>query len=310
MPSPHAYSSLPQDPDDSDAASELDALKAEAAAPGTPPPRPTASTPAGTSPWARRLARGATLVLALCTLLDGLALLYLGARYALHARAPGAPSCAPSDLDALPLRSSYIGFDALYGERGEGALRPSPHAPIRTRALALGHVSRARAHARVTRDAGGGMTINGYVPLDGGWVWATPDDVSTIAQFRAIDYGMENCTLALVLPGGAAEAGAEPEPEPDAGELELDVWALEAAPRLNAPALTWATRPPRRTHVGALRVRRGGGRAGETPAFACDAGSWHTFEVSCAAGPGCAVDVLGVGLEGSGLYLKQYQTLV
>jgi hypothetical protein len=111
-------------------------------------------------------------------------------------------------------------------------------------------------------------------------------------QFRAIDYGMENCSLAL------AEGSA-------VLDVELDVWALADVPRrrlnsnLDFRTLTWASRPARKEHVGVLSVV-GGGVSGETRTFACPSGSYQTLEIACAAMRGCDVDILGVGHGESG----------
>jgi hypothetical protein len=118
-------------------------------------------------------------------------------------------------------------------------------------------------------------------------------------QFRAIDYGMENCSLVLA---PSAEGAA-------AADVELDVWALADAPqrpgrRLNANldvrTLTWASRPARKEHVGVLKAV--GGAPGETRMFACPSGSYHTLEIACVT-HGCDVDILGVGHGESGASL-------
>ena len=120
--------------------------------------------------------------------------------------------------------------------------------------------------------------------------------VSTIVQFRAIDYGMENCSLALTPTSAGGSALAD---------VDLDVWTLADAPqrpgrRLNANldvrTLTWASRPPRKEHVGVLKVV-----GGETRMFTCPSGSYHTLEITCAT-RGCDVDILGVGHGESGAF--------
>ena len=115
-------------------------------------------------------------------------------------------------------------------------------------------------------------------------------------QFRAIDYGMENCSLALA-----------PSAEGPLVDVELDVWALAGAPRrpgrrlnsnLDVRTLTWASRPARKEHVGVLSVV--GGASGETRTFACPSGSYHTLEIACARTRGCDVHILGIGHGESG----------
>lgn len=259
--------------------------------------------------FSQRLIYWSILFIVAFTVIDAVALAYLALISAFSFRSGDCAAAAPEDAQP-ELRSSYVNFDLLYGEGS--TLRPAPHAPIVNHVLALAHVSRARAHAVVTRNPGGGMTINGYVPLDARRLWVT-DDVSTIVQFRAIDYGMENCSLALA-PTPSAEGAAPPPPADDV--FELDVWALADAPRrpgrrlnanLDVRTLTWASRPARKEHIGTLSVA--GGAPGETRMFACPSGSYHTLEIACATTRGCDVDILGVGHVESGIYVKQYQTL-
>ncbi|KAH9160566.1 hypothetical protein EDB89DRAFT_2081704 [Lactarius sanguifluus] len=272
----------------------------------------------------QQLIRWSLLFIITCTVIDAMALAYialLSAKYALSSQSNDCAAAAPEE-EPLELRSSYINFDRIYGEGS--TLRPGPHAPIVNHVLALAHVSRGRPHAVVTRNPGGGMTINGYVPLDARRLWVTDDvspripsllyivadpadcgKVSTVVQFRAIDYGMENCSFALAPSEGAAGV-----------VIELDVWALADAPRrpgrrlnanLDVRTLTWASRPERKEHIGTLSVV--GGSPGETRMFACPSGSYHTLEIACATTRGCDIDILGVGHGESGIYVKQYQTL-
>ncbi|KAH9054102.1 hypothetical protein EDB87DRAFT_1689658 [Lactarius vividus] len=239
----------------------------------------------------QRLIRWSLLFIVTCTVIDAMALAYIALLSAKNALSPQSSDCAAAapDEEPLELRSSYINFDRIYGEGS--TLRPAQHAPI-----------------IITRNPGGGMTINGYVPLDARRLWVT-DDVSTVVQFRAIDYGMENCSLALALTPAAAEGAA-------GVDVELDVWALADAPRrpgrrlnanLDVRTLTWASRPERKEHIGTLSVV--GGTSGETRMFACPSGSYHTLEIACATTRGCDIDILGVGHGESGIYVKQYQTL-
>jgi hypothetical protein len=92
-------------------------------------------------------------------------------------------------------------------------LHPALHAPIVNQVLAVAHISKAWLHTVVTRNPGGGMTNNGYTPLDTCRLWVTDDvsppilpfplhthiytahKVSMIVQFCTIDYRMENITV-------------------------------------------------------------------------------------------------------------------
>jgi len=303
------YTSLPRDDDDGhptgssrEGCGQYDSDRDSVS---TPANHGHSVTQASSITFLQRLIRWSILFIVTCTVIDALALAYIALLSFQNALSPRIGNCAsatPEEAD-LELRSSYVYFDRLYGENS--TLRPAPHAPIVNHVLAVAHVSRARPHEVVTRSQGEGVTINGYVPLDARRLWIT-DDVSTIVQFRAIDYGMENCSLTLA---PAAEGAT-------LADVKLDVWALEDTPqksdrRLNANldvrTLTWASRPARKEHVGVLSVV--GGSPGETRMFTCLSGSYHTLEIACATPHGCDVDLLGVGHGESGIYVKQYQTL-
>ena len=124
--------------------------------------------------FSQRLIRWSILFIIACTVIDAMALAYLALLSVQNALSSRSGYCASEEAD-LELRSSYINFDRLYSEGS--TLRPTPHAPIVNHVLAVAHVSQARPHAVVTRNPRGGMTINGYVPLDARRLWVT-DDVS------------------------------------------------------------------------------------------------------------------------------------
>ena len=105
-------------------------------------------------------------------------LAFLSVQHVLFPRGGNCAAASAAEAD-LELRSSYINFDRLYGK--DSTLRPTPHAPIVNHFLAVAHVSQTRPHVVITRDLGGGMTINGYVPLDARRLWVT-DDVSFLAS--------------------------------------------------------------------------------------------------------------------------------
>ena len=130
---------------------------------------------ATTFTFSQRLIRWSTLFIVTCTVIDAIALSYLALlsiQNSLSLRSAG--DCVPEEVK-LELRSSYVNFDRLYREGS--TLRPAPHAPIINQVLAVAHISKAQPHSVVTRNPGGGMTNNGYVPLDARRLWVT-DNVS------------------------------------------------------------------------------------------------------------------------------------
>jgi len=112
----------------------------------------------------------------------------------------------------------------------------------------------------------------------------------TILQFRAIDFGMEKCSLAIRIPysDDELEGGAHF----SLGEgSKLDIYTLDEPKAINVQKLSWASRPPRMARVATVEPK-----AGEEITvswFACPWSSLHTFEIACADGgtKDCHVDV-------------------
>ena len=115
----------------------------------------------------------------------------------------------------------------------------------------------------------------------------------TIAQFRAIDFGMEDCHLVLTTPGEPGhmdlEAGASFSMHP---QSHLDVFRLTTDAPIDPAVLTYRTRPKGAEKVATLHahaISEGGNVA--LYRFPCARASLHTFEIVCAEGfPECLVD--------------------
>lgn len=177
------YASLPQDDDEGhqtvtgpspQSRGQCDSDHDSAPVPAN---RPSNDVRATSVTFSQRLIRWSMLFIITCTVIDAMALAYLGllsVQNALSHRSGNCAAAAAEEAD-LEMRSTYINFDRLYGKGS--TLRPTPHAPIVNHVLAVAHISQARPHAVITRKLGGGMTINGYVPLDARRLWVT-DDVS------------------------------------------------------------------------------------------------------------------------------------
>lgn len=119
--------------------------------------------------------------------------------------------------------------------------------------------------------------------------------MSTIAQFRVLDFGMENCSLVVTVPprnkSNAILSG------PLDGTALLDVWALSVERKLKMHKLSWATRPQSRTFLGSHPISFNATH--KLPSFSCSSGTYQTFEFSCSV-PECHIDLLGVGTQASG----------
>lgn len=107
-------------------------------------------------------------------------------------------------------------------------------------------------------------------------------------QFRAIDFGMEDCRLVVTLPplGAPLEDRASFAMHPAS---RFDVFRLAAPRPLDVKGLSYHTRPKRAEKVATLQARVDGET--EIHRFACPRGSLHAFEVACAEGEECTVDV-------------------
>ncbi|KAI1784832.1 hypothetical protein LXA43DRAFT_1121146 [Ganoderma leucocontextum] len=99
----------------------------------------------------------------------------------------------------------------------------------------------------------------------------------TIVQFRAIDFGMEDCRL------DRASFAMTP-------ASRFDVFRLAASRPLDASALSYRTRPKIAERVAASLQARADEET-EIHRFPCPRGSLHVFEVACAEGEACMVDV-------------------
>ncbi|KAM5531428.1 hypothetical protein V8D89_014885, partial [Ganoderma adspersum] len=117
-------------------------------------------------------------------------------------------------------------------------------------------------------------------------------EVHTIAQFRAIDFGMEDCHLVLTIPGSTdLEAGASFNMHP---QSHLEIFRLTTDDPIDPAALTYRKRPRGAEKIATVHAHAtSGGGDIAVYRFQCPQASLHTFEVACAEGfPECLVDAL------------------
>ncbi|KAJ7914874.1 hypothetical protein B0H13DRAFT_2001459 [Mycena leptocephala] len=238
-----------------------------------------------------RLVRIATIIIVLCTVIDMLLLLYLGIQHHSANRRAG------HEEEDLEIRSPYVNLAELYSQT---SLKSSKHDPIINHARAFVQISSTEPH-KVFPPYGLMRPIaDGMVPEYQRRLLVTPT-ISTVAQFRVADFGMENCSLSITVP-----------PRTDSTDLmseepaTLDIWSLPVNKKMDMQKLSWATRPTGGTFFGSLPVSFG--ETHRLPGYQCLSGSYHTFEFRCST-PGCKIDVMGNGDNASGLYMTQYQTI-
>ncbi|KAI0053243.1 hypothetical protein FA95DRAFT_1552757 [Auriscalpium vulgare] len=194
------------------------------------------------------------------------------------------------DWSTLEYISSYIGFDRLYPNNSIPPVLASR--PIVNHALIFGRVwsnkpSKVFSYWQDLRLESHRMTYGPNIERR----FLVDPETSTIAQFRAKDYGMERCALVLDIPAYNHTLDASTVSSSTGSSASIDVWALSVEEALQYHTLSWQTKPPRKAYVGSLAAAFG--MRVELPAFECPRGSYQTFEYTC-SDPACEVDVLSM----------------
>lgn len=148
------------------------------------------------------------------------------------------------------------------------------------------------------------MAAYGTVPYNDRRLLVEPE-ISTFVQFRALDYGMENCSLALRIP----EYGSDAMEIARVGST-IDVWSLAVDSKVDLQTLSYRTLPRRADKVGSFTPRYN--TTEQLPSFACESGTYHAFLLACPQGArkeDCWVDVTSIKEKPIGLYLVQRQTI-
>ena len=109
--------------------------------------------------------------------------------------------------------------------------------------------------------------------------------ISTVMQVRTLDYGMEDCRIAVTLPPPreldsilSETQGASP---------SLNIWLLDSTKRADLRQMTYRTRPARVRQLGAFDITKGGN--GTTEGYDCASGMPYYVELEC-VGDGCELD--------------------
>lgn len=203
--------------------------------------------------------------------------------------------------DALPLRNAYTNLDKLYQNRSSSFVLKTP---VYNLPLLVGQVSRYEP------DRFFPQPVDVYADESFGYSqlvyqhYLLNDRLSTIVQFRAQDYGLENCTFAFTLP--APDSFKSPAIADDQSNItSIEISMIPVDRRLRTKRLSWGSLPSARMHVGLLNISDG--RTVEGPPFYCPSGTYLTFELSCVHYP-CYLDVIGERTAEFGFYILQRQT--
>ncbi|RDX40722.1 hypothetical protein OH76DRAFT_308685 [Lentinus brumalis] len=184
----------------------------------------------------------------------------------------------------LEYANPYIGLKELYES---GKLNSSEIAPI---------LIRPRVSAQVFVDQPDKLAPRGeHDYWDETWGMLSPNErrlhvtpkVHTIVQFRAIDFGMEDCRLVFTLPklGAQLEDHASFSMHPAS---RFDVFRLAVERPIDVKKLSYRTKPKVAEKVATLQARMDGDTL--IHQFPCPWSSLHVFEVACAEGSECMVD--------------------
>ncbi|KAE9393406.1 hypothetical protein BT96DRAFT_226005 [Gymnopus androsaceus JB14] len=268
------------------------------------------------------------IILGFCVIVDSVFALYVGLLHVRRFREIFGSSIfsTESDLNNVmatgtdqktPIRQTYIGFDKLYANQS----RASVSHPIINLPRASIQVFSTKPKELISQPYNTIMTDNGLVPVYSSRLYVS-SQISTLVQFRTIDYGMEDCSLTVTVPqeptfSGTAQGGTNSsfivEDFDKKRASQVDVWAVSYAESLllSSYRMTLSTAPTRRAYLGKLDARTG--FTSNISRFPCKPGEYFTFELACpsikSSESGCGLDVKTVKKEAVGLYLLQYQTV-
>ena len=210
----------------------------------------------------------------------------------------------PTDPAKLEAPSTYINFDLLYNN---GTKTNSKFPPIQGLPRALAQVSSAEPDKVFPQWPVSYLAAWGTVPYNDRRLLVEPEvsetlrisaliwhpvlkpqtQMSTFVQFRVLDYGMENCSLALRIP----EFGSEAMEIARVGST-IDVWSLAVDGKVDLQTLSYRTLPRRIDKVGSFTPRYN--TTEQLPSFSCESGTYHAFLLTCPQGArkeDCCVDV-------------------
>ncbi|KAJ2966014.1 hypothetical protein NUW54_g13930 [Trametes sanguinea] len=181
--------------------------------------------------------------------------------------------------------SPYIGLDALYASGKVNASKVNP-ITIRPRISAQVFVNEPGKLAPIGERDYWHETY-GMMSTHERRLHVT-SEIHTVVQFRAIDFGMEDCHLVFTLPplGVPLEKGASIEFNPSS---RFDVFRLESERPVDLHKLSYKTRPKVLEKV-AVGVNPRADEETLIHRFPCPRASLHVFEVACADGSDCMID--------------------
>ncbi|KAF9545036.1 hypothetical protein CPC08DRAFT_649475, partial [Agrocybe pediades] len=121
------------------------------------------------------------------------------------------------------------------------------------------------------------------------------------------DYGMEKCALTLSLPPRNETEETTNSKSSGRSAQQIAVWKfVTSGLPIDQSKLSWSTRPKQRQFFATMPIQYGSSYS--TATFPCPSMSWQAFELACISAD-CHLDIESVGVEESGLYMQQYQSI-
>jgi len=168
------------------------------------------------------------------------------------------------DFGKLKRPSQFVGLDRMQ-------LPDQAPEPILIYPNHIGMINRVEPSRAYSDDPVRWAELGGLVPPADRQFRVT-SEVSTVVEFRAIDFKMEQCELTVATPPASATNVTL-----GLGSNTVDIWKMAADFPLNGKVLTWNTRPARQSKVGTIVITHG---MNYTHRFPCPSDTLHVFEFS------------------------------
>ncbi|KAF8195074.1 hypothetical protein BJ912DRAFT_900968 [Pholiota molesta] len=241
-----------------------------------------------------------SMVLVLFFLLDIIAFIFIG-KLLLDA------SQSIEGVENMEFRNPYIGLDELYGSQ---RINVSRYAALVNEPRLAVQISPAHPDKVFPFDVHRWLSDFGLLsPPDRHLQVSSKSEIHTVVQFSVLDYGMENCALAIRLP---LRGDTLPHPFLLPSMLDtvpLQICEVDAKRPLKERLISWSTRPTCLRLLGVVEARIG--EETETERFFCKSGSFLGYQISCAENsPQCEIDVWTNQNKTWGIFIKQYQSIL
>ncbi|KAI0731597.1 hypothetical protein C8Q72DRAFT_991249 [Fomitopsis betulina] len=213
------------------------------------------------------------------------------------------------DMASLPLGDPYIGLTELYTSSIMNATRVTNrnilNKPRIVTPVYAGNPSMSTAEEELIADGQYGT----FSPHEKHF--SVDQRTITIVQFRTIDFGLELCSLMLLLPDANSRVEGNHPFTMSIQPPTLRICQLDVDRSLDPTTLTWRSRPSCGHALRTTLLTTKYGQEMEVFRFSCPWASFPTFEISCTTEhvQECAIDIWTSQNQTWGLYLRQHQTL-